>query len=97
MRFSTENINLQEQIPMLSAEAENALYEMDNAPEFISFNFDFPDIEDDSEASKLEPSEGDISIMVAQFLLGFYSGEQEHWWFDKEDKEHSTRLTWSMN
>lgn len=95
MRFSTNALNIEEYRSMISTEAENALCESDDLPQFVSFKFDFPELEDD-EARKLEPSDGDLSIMISLFLIGSHTGEQEHWWFDENDEEHSTRLTWVL-
>lgn len=97
MRFSTLDINLSLfASENFSGEKEESAYDLAEKTPFIQFNYDFPDVAEDSDARKLEPSDADLEIMVSLAVEGFHSGEQEFWFIDEDDNEISTSLVWKV-
>lgn len=91
MRFTTPVLNVIDFFENLSPETQELIEE--NLLH-MQFQYDFPEVSDDVEAAKLEPSDGDLEIMVSLFINGFSSGEQEYWYEDEDHNDKSLRLVW---
>lgn len=93
MRFTTNLLNIKDFFEELSASQQ----ENDTQyHEYMQFQYDFPDCDDDDKASKLELSDGDLSIMVSLLFDGVETGEQEYCYEDENEEEQSLRLVWKL-
>ncbi len=93
MRFTTNLLNIKDFFEELDAsqQVNDTQYH-----EYMQFQYDFLDCDDDDKASKLELSDGDLSIMVSLLFDGIETGEQEYCYEDENEDEKSLRLVWKL-